>query len=68
MTLKTLEEANALARKKYQRPEGLQYNGIACPNCGQELHDSDPNSTLMSNPPQKNVACDHCKYRGYRVC
>lgn len=43
-------------------------NGIACPECGNELHDSNPMITLASLPPKKNVACDKCNYYGYRIC
>ena len=32
-------------------------NGIACPKCGEELLDTQPNVTLTSMPPQKNVGC-----------
>lgn len=41
-------------------------NGIACPKCGEELLDSTPNIVLTSNPPQYNVNCPKCGYRGYR--
>ncbi len=41
-------------------------NGILCPQCGQELCDSTPNITLTSNPPQYNVHCNNCLYKGYR--
>jgi hypothetical protein len=43
-----------------------QRNGIACPKCESELWDSNPNVTLTSNPPKKNVHCD-CGYTGYRI-
>ena len=43
-----------------------QPNGIACPACGLELWDSDPGTTLTSNPPQKNIHCS-CGYSGYRI-
>lgn len=42
-------------------------NGIACPECGEEMMDSDPMSTLTSDPPQKNVHCPGCNYHGYRL-
>jgi C4-type Zn-finger protein len=44
-------------------------NGIACPKCGEELLDTQPNVTLTSMPPQKNVGCSSkkCDYIGYRV-
>jgi hypothetical protein len=43
-----------------------QPNGIACPDCGAELHDEDPNFILTSNPPQTRVKCPKCDYIGYR--
>lgn len=42
-------------------------NGIACPNCGEELFDSD-NYILTSNPPQRNVHCEKCNFKSYRNC
>lgn len=44
-------------------------NGIACPKCGEELLDTNPNVTLTSMPPKKNVGCssDKCDYTGYRI-
>jgi DNA-directed RNA polymerase subunit RPC12/RpoP len=42
-------------------------NGIACPKCGKELMDTNPNMTLTSYPAQKNVHCPKCGYTGYRI-
>jgi hypothetical protein len=42
-------------------------NGIACPNCWEELYDSQPNVTLTPHPAQKNVHCEGCGYKGYRL-
>ena len=44
-------------------------NGIACPKCGEELLDTQPNVTLTSMPPKKNVGCssEKCDYTGYRI-
>lgn len=66
--LKTLEENNAEA---FENNKSLcvnepRLNGIACPKCGTELFDSNPNITLSSWPAQKNVHCDKCGYVGYR--
>jgi C4-type Zn-finger protein len=66
MTLKSLAEHNdevlsALSYLNSQHP-----NGIACPKCGAELYDSEPNVVLTSNPPQYMVACSKCDYRGTR--
>jgi len=40
---------------------------INCPKCKEELWDSASMCTLTSNPPQKNVHCPKCGYRGYRL-
>jgi DNA-directed RNA polymerase subunit RPC12/RpoP len=42
-------------------------NGIACPNCNEELMDSD-NYILTSNPPQRNVKCTKCDFKSFRNC
>jgi DNA-directed RNA polymerase subunit RPC12/RpoP len=42
-------------------------NGIACPNCGNELLDSSPMFTFTSNPSKKSIHCDKCEYFGYRI-
>jgi hypothetical protein len=42
-------------------------NGIECPECGEELMDTNPNETLISYPAKKNVHCPKCEYRGYRI-
>ena len=68
--MKTLEQHNAdrvaifRERDAMNRPHA---NGIECLKCGKELWDSDPMCVLASNPPQKNVHCPACGYRGYRV-
>lgn len=65
--LKSLEQHNKETldymyqlNKPYPRP-----NGLACPKCGCELMDTDGN-VLASHPPQRNVNCSKCDYRGYR--
>jgi len=42
-------------------------NGIACPECGEELMDSNPNMTLTSYPAKKSIHCSKCTYQGYRI-
>jgi len=42
-------------------------NGIACPECGGELWDSEPMYIYTSNPPQKRVDCPVCGYQSMRV-
>lgn len=46
---------------------GPRPNGIACPECGHELLDSQPLITFTSNPPQKNIHCPECDYIGFRI-
>lgn len=41
-------------------------NGIACPNCGAELFDSNIFSALLSHPPQYHTHCESCDYQGTR--
>ena len=41
-------------------------NGIACPECGNELMDTNPMMTLTSHPAKKDVHCPKCEYKGYR--
>lgn len=69
--LKSLEEHNNISSTFHRGMMGQSpvYNGIACPNCGEELLDTQPNVTLSSMPLQKNVGCssDKCDYTGYRI-
>ena len=64
-----LDDYNKMAHLRHFQVNGgkPRLNGIACPDCGSELFDSDPRYTLASNPPQKNVHCDECGFRGYRI-
>lgn len=66
--LKTLGEANQERRAvhsfNFNTPTK---NGISCPNCGEELLDSSPMMTLTSNPSKKNIHCESCDYKGYRI-
>ena len=64
--LKTLEEHNTEALKPKVEPK--YNNGIACPNCGKELIDSNPYLILTSNPPQTATKCLNCGYQGSRYC
>lgn len=41
-------------------------NGIACPNCGAELFDSNIFVKLSSYPPQYHIHCENCDYQGTR--
>ena len=67
--LKSLDEHNSIAIdwNSSLNNNSPKPNGIACPECGSELMDSQPMMILASNPPQKNVHCSSCDYNGYRI-
>lgn len=67
--MKTLNEHNSQRLRSHMSMNSNEPrpNGIACPECGKELIDSNPCVTLTSCPPQKNVKCSECDYIGYRV-
>lgn len=67
--LKTLEEHDSEYFKDYWNLNSNEPipNGIACPDCGKELYDSQPMITLASYPPKKNITCKNCNYNGYRI-
>ena len=67
MTLRTLKEFNEGQVSSYNISNKPRHNAIACPECGKELYDSEPNIILTSYPPKKSIHCD-CGYRGYRIC
>ena len=65
----TLEQHNAGTTARSLRLSPSQEprrNGIECPDCNAELYDSTPLVVLASMPPQYNIHCDECSYRGYR--
>ena len=41
-------------------------NGIACPNCGKELFDTNSNMTLLTHPAKFTINCHNCAYIGFR--
>lgn len=41
-------------------------NGIACPECGAELFDTNQFRQLASWPPQYRIHCENCDYMGTR--
>lgn len=61
----SLEEHN---KNILESHNSLKTNGIACPNCGNELHDPSPNTVLTTYPPKKNIKCSSCDYSGYIYC
>jgi predicted RNA-binding Zn-ribbon protein involved in translation (DUF1610 family) len=63
--LKSLEDYNKEALNK--RIQLFDYshllNGIACPECGNELHDWRTNTPTIG---QREVICRNCGYEGFR--
>jgi DNA-directed RNA polymerase subunit RPC12/RpoP len=64
----SLAEHDNRLRELYRVKEEGVLNGIACPECGEELYDSNPTQELESFPPQMEIACVHCNYTGTRLC
>ena len=65
--LKTLDEFNEARVQEHEALNRYPHpNGIACPQCGAELMDTNP-YVLSSNPPKKNVHCEKCGWKGYRA-
>jgi len=65
--MKSLDDFNKQQRAKWVKSNDPQPNGIACPECGHELVDSRPMIVLDSYPPQLEISCPTCNYKGYRV-
>lgn len=42
-------------------------NGIACPECGEEMMDSNPMCMLACIPPKKNIDCPSCGHKDFRI-
>lgn len=63
----TLEEYEHKVWEQYQKANEELTNGIpmgiACPQCGEELW-GDKFCVLMSNPPQRNIWCPKCGWKG----
>jgi C4-type Zn-finger protein len=45
----------------------VKKNGLSCPDCQNELVDSNPMLTILGNPSKKEVSCEKCGYNGFRV-
>ena len=67
--LKSLDEHNANAWSTHSAmfSDAPSPNGIACPECGEELMDTNPMITLTSLPARKSVHCPSCDYSGTRI-
>ena len=60
----SLDDHNARKMGAHLDPLMPVLNGIACPECGDELYDTN-NSVVLTCPPKYRIHCD-CGYRGYR--
>ncbi len=65
--LLNLEEENNRKRQSIRERLEPKLNGIACPECGEELYDREPLKMLTSFPPKKSVICKNCNYTGFRI-
>ena len=63
----TLAKHNELIRKSWELVRFPRKNGIACPECGHELQDTDHELLGITNPPQTRVSCSHCIWKGTRL-
>ncbi len=69
--LKSLKGHNTMRTEMHlRRKETMKKTGIACPECGKELYDSqaDPDTSIF--PPRVRVECSderRCGWQGYRV-
>jgi hypothetical protein len=68
MALESLNDHNARVQRQWAWNTLVQSrpNGIACPECGEELMDTNPNEMLLTAPPQFRVHCPSCEYSGTR--
>ena len=64
--LTPLEEHNRRKQLPLMGTRPSMPNGIACPNCGKELMDSNPDYALLTHPIQYRVHCPHCDWSGTR--
>lgn len=64
LRLKSMGDSNAEALAKFEREEIQgEPSGVACPDCGREVLDTD---ALRSYPPMTGWACPHCRKTGTR--
>jgi DNA-directed RNA polymerase subunit RPC12/RpoP len=64
--MKTLSEYDKEYHERRNYTKSSEYStGIACDKCKHELSFTSPNLVLMSSPPQKNVECPNCGFKGY---
>ena len=63
--LKSLADHNSAALAAYEKAKEPRGNGIACPECGQELFDNGISYSI--EPPQYVVYCLSCGWEGSRL-
>ena len=61
--MKTLEEHEAEFWKRYNPTVVESKCGIACPKCGEELLE-ERGMILLTDPPQTEIHCEACGWRG----
>jgi hypothetical protein len=64
--LKPLDKHNKEKISVFATENSELKNGLACPNCGQELFDASQFEVLLSFPAKKKVLCV-CGFEGYRL-
>ena len=65
--LMPLDEFNKEVQTHYQDRKCTSRNGIECPSCINELIDCG-DMVLLTCPPQKEIECIECGWKGYRYC
>lgn len=63
---KILESLESHNSKKIGAYSTQKANGIACPNCGKELYDTNSNIMLATHPAKFSINCHNCDYIGTR--
>ena len=65
--LKDFHDHNETRHREYMSHFINLGTGIACPQCGDELQDTNPSTVTCSIPPQKAVHCNTCKFQSFIV-
>lgn len=63
----TLDEYNDTEWEAFEDAYTPTLNGIDCNKCGTELKDIHPGLIVTLHPPQTDVICDGCGFKGYRI-
>lgn len=68
----SLAEFHDIRMKQYPFPGSPGHledrgNGVGCPACLGELHDTGPVAGLKSYPPRTGVLCKQCGWKGHRI-